>query len=70
VPAAEVPDGREDQVDWLYDWWSRIDLWIGEHRPTALPRDDRHVGVAVRPTTAQPAGGSAGPPAEPPAAAP
>jgi 1-acyl-sn-glycerol-3-phosphate acyltransferase len=41
VPAAEVPQGREAQVRWLYDWWERIDVWIGEHRPVALPRPDR-----------------------------
>jgi 1-acyl-sn-glycerol-3-phosphate acyltransferase len=49
VPAAEVPDDREAQVDWLYAWWATIDLWIRDHRPTALPREDRHVGVAVQP---------------------
>jgi 1-acyl-sn-glycerol-3-phosphate acyltransferase len=39
VPAAEVPrDGREAQVRWLYEWWERIDTWIGENRPAALPR--------------------------------
>jgi 1-acyl-sn-glycerol-3-phosphate acyltransferase len=49
VPAAEVPADREAQVDWLYEWWNRIDLWIGDHRPAALPRQDRQVGVAVQP---------------------
>jgi 1-acyl-sn-glycerol-3-phosphate acyltransferase len=39
VPAAEVPRGdREAQVRWLYEWWERIDAWIGENRPAALPR--------------------------------
>jgi 1-acyl-sn-glycerol-3-phosphate acyltransferase len=30
VPAAEVPRGagREAQVDWLYDWWQRLNAWI------------------------------------------
>jgi len=41
VPAAEVPPGRAAQVRWLYDWWERIDAWIGENRPTALPHPDR-----------------------------
>jgi 1-acyl-sn-glycerol-3-phosphate acyltransferase len=49
VPAAEVPEDREAQVDWLYSWWATIDLWIRDHRPTALPRKDRQVGVAVQP---------------------
>jgi 1-acyl-sn-glycerol-3-phosphate acyltransferase len=48
VPAAEIPADREAQVDWLYEWWARIDRWIGDNRPTALPRADRQVGEAVR----------------------
>jgi 1-acyl-sn-glycerol-3-phosphate acyltransferase len=49
VPAAEVPEDRQAQVDWLYEWWARIDVWIAEHRPTALGRKDRQVGEAVQP---------------------
>jgi 1-acyl-sn-glycerol-3-phosphate acyltransferase len=39
VPAAEVPRrlAQQDQVRWLYDWWARIDAWIAENRPVALP---------------------------------
>jgi 1-acyl-sn-glycerol-3-phosphate acyltransferase len=35
VPFDEVPRdaGHEDQVQWLYDWWERIDSWITENRP-------------------------------------
>ena len=35
VPAARVPRsaGRDAQVDWLYDWWERIDRWITEENP-------------------------------------
>jgi 1-acyl-sn-glycerol-3-phosphate acyltransferase len=39
VPAAEVPSDRDAQVRWLYEWWERIDTWIGENRPVPLPRD-------------------------------
>jgi 1-acyl-sn-glycerol-3-phosphate acyltransferase len=70
VPAAEIPKGHEAQADWLYEWWARIDEWIRDNRPSALPRGDRQVGVAVQPATAQPAAGSASPPAEPPKASP
>jgi 1-acyl-sn-glycerol-3-phosphate acyltransferase len=28
VPADEIPRGTDDQVDWLYSWWKRIDEWI------------------------------------------
>ena len=34
VPAAEVPRtaGHQAQVDWLYDWWQRVDEWITAQR--------------------------------------
>lgn len=34
VPAAEVPRtaAHQAQVDWLYDWWRRIDDWITTQR--------------------------------------
>jgi 1-acyl-sn-glycerol-3-phosphate acyltransferase len=31
VPAAEVPRGRDERVEWLYDWWHRIDAWVQAH---------------------------------------
>jgi hypothetical protein len=33
----QVPRGadHEAQVQWLYDWWERIDAWITENRPGA-----------------------------------
>jgi 1-acyl-sn-glycerol-3-phosphate acyltransferase len=40
VPAGEVPRAadREAQVDWLYDWWRRLDAWItAENEDTAEP---------------------------------
>jgi len=39
VVAADVPREREAQVRWLYDWWERIDAWIGERR-TPAPRPE------------------------------
>ncbi|MEV0605686.1 1-acyl-sn-glycerol-3-phosphate acyltransferase [Polymorphospora rubra] len=33
VPPEEVPTGEAERVEWLYDWWKRIDEWIDEHRP-------------------------------------
>ena len=34
VPADEVPRtaGHQAQVDWLYDWWQRIDAWVSHQR--------------------------------------
>ena len=31
VDAADVPRGQEQRVEWLFDWWARIDQWIEEH---------------------------------------
>jgi len=35
VPVDEVPRAldHEGQVQWLYDWWERIDAWIAQNRP-------------------------------------
>jgi 1-acyl-sn-glycerol-3-phosphate acyltransferase len=35
VPVGEVPREAdyESQVQWLYDWWQRIDAWITANRP-------------------------------------
>ena len=35
VPPDQVPRAadHEAQVQWLYDWWERIDAWITENRP-------------------------------------
>jgi 1-acyl-sn-glycerol-3-phosphate acyltransferase len=43
---------HEAQVQWLYDWWERIDAWITENRPGGVP------AVAVTPgdDAAEPAG--------------
>ncbi len=32
VPRAEIPNGREERIDWLFDWWERIDTWIEHER--------------------------------------
>ncbi len=32
VPREEIPAGREPQIDWLFDWWERIDAWIEARR--------------------------------------
>jgi 1-acyl-sn-glycerol-3-phosphate acyltransferase len=32
-PSDRVPDAPEEQVEWLYGWWKRIDAWI-ESRPS------------------------------------
>jgi 1-acyl-sn-glycerol-3-phosphate acyltransferase len=32
VPRAEIPEDRDERIDWLYGWWERIDAWIEENR--------------------------------------
>lgn len=29
VPAGERPVDPDDQVKWIYEWWDRIDAWVG-----------------------------------------
>ncbi|ANH37730.1 Acyltransferase [Nocardioides dokdonensis FR1436] len=36
VPRAEIPEGREERIEWLYDWWQHIDDWVEQHRPEDL----------------------------------
>jgi hypothetical protein len=31
VPPSEVPQEREALIEWLYEWWERIDRWITDH---------------------------------------
>jgi 1-acyl-sn-glycerol-3-phosphate acyltransferase len=47
VPHDAVPRSadHETQVQWLYDWWERIDTWISENRPA---------GTAVQAVVATP----------------
>lgn len=33
VPRSEIPAGRDEQIDWLFGWWERIDDWIEVNRP-------------------------------------
>ncbi|MBO4210500.1 1-acyl-sn-glycerol-3-phosphate acyltransferase [Micromonospora echinofusca] len=32
VPPEEIPSGRQERIEWLYDWWARIDEWIAANR--------------------------------------
>ena len=37
VAADEVPAGDDERLEWLQQWWVRIDDWIDEHRPAPAP---------------------------------
>jgi 1-acyl-sn-glycerol-3-phosphate acyltransferase len=36
VPPEEVPTDRDQRIEWLYDWWARIDEWIEQNRPAPV----------------------------------
>lgn len=38
VPRAEIPEGREQRIEWLFEWWEHIDRWIADH-PARRPTD-------------------------------
>jgi 1-acyl-sn-glycerol-3-phosphate acyltransferase len=38
VPRDEIPVERGARIDWLFEWWERIDEWVDEHRPQEVPR--------------------------------
>ncbi len=31
-PASAVPEGREEQIDWLFDWWRTLDGWVDQRQ--------------------------------------
>jgi 1-acyl-sn-glycerol-3-phosphate acyltransferase len=37
VPAERVPRDAEEQIDWLYAWWGRLDAWVGARREVPAP---------------------------------
>jgi 1-acyl-sn-glycerol-3-phosphate acyltransferase len=37
VPREEIPSDREARIEWLFDWWAKIDAWVEENRPVDLP---------------------------------
>lgn len=37
IPRADIPQGREERTDWLYEWWERVDTWVDSHAAPGLP---------------------------------
>mgnify|MGYP005990456961 CR=1 FL=1 len=33
VSRAEIPEDRDERIEWLYGWWEQIDEWIEDNRP-------------------------------------
>jgi len=42
VPARDVPADAAARVEWLWQWWERIDAWIEESRAPSLLRAEEH----------------------------
>ncbi|MCW2711833.1 MAG: phospholipid/glycerol acyltransferase [Marmoricola sp.] len=38
IPREEIPEDREGRIEWLFEWWTRVDEWIDENRPLELSR--------------------------------
>ncbi len=38
IPREEIPGDREARIEWLFEWWRHVDVWVAEHRPVDLPR--------------------------------
>lgn len=36
VPAEDVPDGRAERIDWLYDWWECMEIWVTQNEESAI----------------------------------
>lgn len=36
IPPSEVPHDRDEVIEWLYQWWERIDHWIEEREKAVL----------------------------------
>lgn len=47
VPPEEVPVGRQERIDWLFDWWARIDGWVEAQR-AGVPDTDGPLPGSIR----------------------
>ncbi len=36
IPRADIPEGREERIEWLFAWWRQVDEWVEQHRPEDL----------------------------------
>ncbi len=50
VPRIDVPEGREQRIEWLFSWWEEIDRWVAAHRPVDLPPRTRRSARTVTPS--------------------
>jgi 1-acyl-sn-glycerol-3-phosphate acyltransferase len=41
VPRSEIPQERDERIDWLFARWEQIDAWIEQNRPDDVPAAGR-----------------------------
>ncbi|MEJ7795067.1 MAG: lysophospholipid acyltransferase family protein, partial [Nocardioides sp.] len=41
VSREEIPDDRDERIEWLFGWWERIDEWVEANRPEDLRSSGR-----------------------------
>ncbi len=39
VSRSDIPEGREERIEWLFGWWEHIDAWIEDFDAAHRPRD-------------------------------
>ena len=66
IPRSEIPEDREQRIDWLFSWWEDIDRWIADNRPVDLPRRRAARSRAARGGAAQGAAAFEQPAVDPP----
>lgn len=47
VPTVDVPHDEDGQIDWLYQWWERIDRWVARNQRG--PRSGARRNMTLRP---------------------
>jgi 1-acyl-sn-glycerol-3-phosphate acyltransferase len=38
VPASEIPAGQDAQIEWLFEWWAKLDAWVGAQASSTATR--------------------------------
>jgi 1-acyl-sn-glycerol-3-phosphate acyltransferase len=38
VPAGEIPAGTEARIAWLFEWWAKLDAWVGSQAISTATR--------------------------------
>ena len=58
IPREEIPAGREERIDWLFDWWRQVDEWVQSTGRWTCPGAD--AALTPRTDESRPTGWSSG----------